>query len=83
MSSHSIMRLGIANRTLHYSDTVSPSVLQKCDTFQVGIIGGSGFYNLEELKVDEEVAVETEFGDPSDKFAVGKIGAVDCVVLAR
>ena len=51
--------------------------------FQVGIIGGSGFYNLEELKVDEEVAVETEFGDPSDKFAVGKIGPVDCVVLAR
>ena len=51
--------------------------------FQVGIIGGSGFYNLEELKIDEEVAVETEFGHPSDKFVIGKIGRVDCVVLAR
>jgi len=58
------------------------STIMDC-SIKVGIIGGSGFYNLEELKVDEEVAVETEFGDPSDKFAVGKIGAVDCVVLAR
>ena len=82
MSSHSIMRRGIVNRTL-LRYLLKNSVLQKCDTSQVGIIGGSGFYNLEELKVDEEVAVETEFGDPSDKFAVGKIGAVDCVVLAR
>merc|ERR1712037_331410 len=52
-------------------------------SIKVGIIGGSGFYNLEELKIDEEVAVETEFGHPSDKFVIGKIGRVDCVVLAR
>ena len=52
-------------------------------SIKIGIIGGSGFYNLEELNVREEVAVETEFGDPSDKLALGQIAGVDCVVLVR
>ena len=50
---------------------------------KVGIIGGTGFYNLEELENREEVEVPTEFGNPSDKLVTGTIGGVDCVALAR
>eukprot|EP00094_Tigriopus_californicus_P001392 TCALIF_01347-PA protein Name:"Similar to MTAP S-methyl-5'-thioadenosine phosphorylase (Bos taurus)" AED:0.07 eAED:0.07 QI:157/0.75/1/1/1/1/5/2092/219 len=51
--------------------------------FKIGIIGGSGFYDLEELTEAQEVTVETEFGIPSDNLVTGKIDGVDCVVLAR
>ena len=40
---------------------------------QVGIIGGSGLYQMPELTEIEEVAVPTPFGDPSDKFIIGTL----------
>ncbi|NER83561.1 MAG: S-methyl-5'-thioadenosine phosphorylase, partial [Leptolyngbya sp. SIO1D8] len=33
---------------------------------QIGIIGGSGLYNMEALTKIEEVRVDTPFGNPSD-----------------
>ncbi len=50
---------------------------------QIGIIGGSGFYELEGLDATQSVEVKTEFGAPSDPVVVGKVAGVDCVVLAR
>ena len=40
---------------------------------KVGIIGGSGLYQMPELTEIEEVAVSTPFGDPSDKFIIGTL----------
>ncbi|MBU1078475.1 MAG: S-methyl-5'-thioadenosine phosphorylase [Spirochaetes bacterium] len=41
---------------------------------RIGIIGGSGVYEMEELIVIDEVGVKTPFGDPSDKILIGKFG---------
>ncbi|HET6613908.1 MAG TPA: S-methyl-5'-thioadenosine phosphorylase [Kofleriaceae bacterium] len=49
----------------------------------VGVIGGSGIYDLVGLTEIEEVAVETPFGAPSDRFITGRIGDVGVVFLAR
>ncbi len=42
-------------------------------TARVGIIGGSGLYQMPELHDVEEVRVETPFGSPSDPFIVGTL----------
>jgi 5'-methylthioadenosine phosphorylase len=49
----------------------------------VGIIGGSGVYNLDALIDMREEAVATPWGEPSDRLRLGKIGATDAVFLAR
>lgn len=50
---------------------------------QIGIIGGSGLYNLEGLKKVKEVAVKTPFGNPSDKIITGEIAGVKVGFIAR
>ena len=50
---------------------------------QVGIIGGSGFYNLPELDDPVFRSVETDYGSPSDQLVEGTIHGVPCVVIAR
>jgi 5'-methylthioadenosine phosphorylase len=52
-------------------------------TAQIGIIGGSGLYQMPELKEVEEVRVETPFGDPSDAFVVGTLEGVRVAFLPR
>ncbi len=42
------------------------------DSVKTGIIGGSGIYAVENLKVLEEKAISTPFGDPSDKILIGQ-----------
>jgi 5'-methylthioadenosine phosphorylase len=42
-------------------------------TAKIGIIGGSGLYQMPELQDIEEVAVETPFGSPSDNLIVGTL----------
>lgn len=49
----------------------------------VGIIGGSGLYEMEGLTEVETVSVDTPWGKPSDELAVGKIGDVRLVFLPR
>ena len=49
----------------------------------IGVIGGSGLYDMEELKNVEEVAVDTPFGEPSDKYIVGELEGVKMVFLPR
>ena len=50
-------------------------------TAEIGIIGGSGFYGLVENL--EEIRVETPFGAPSDKIAVGNIYGKKVAFLPR
>ncbi|MDT4952648.1 MAG: 5-methylthioadenosine phosphorylase [Acidobacteriota bacterium] len=52
-------------------------------TAQIGIIGGSGLYQMPELKDIEEVQVETPFGSPSDAFIVGTLEGVRVAFLPR
>ncbi len=39
----------------------------------IGIIGGSGLYQMPELKNIREIEVDTPFGKPSDAFIVGEL----------
>ncbi len=49
----------------------------------VGIIGGSGLYQIEGIKQVKEVAVKTPFGEPSDKFITGELEGIPVVFLPR
>lgn len=49
----------------------------------IGIIGGSGLYEMPGLKVLEEKRLKTPFGDPSDAYIVGEIEGRRVVFLSR
>jgi 5'-methylthioadenosine phosphorylase len=49
----------------------------------IGVLGGSGIYDLEGLTNVEEVAVETPFGPPSDRILTGELGDARLAFLAR
>lgn len=49
----------------------------------VGVIGGSGLYEMDELEDVREVALETPFGKPSDSYITGRLGDVNMVFLPR
>src|SRR5258707_13960273 len=49
----------------------------------IGIIGGSGLYQMPELENVREVAVDTPFGKPSDAFIVGELDGVKVAFLPR
>jgi 5'-methylthioadenosine phosphorylase len=51
------------------------------DSAKVGVIGGSGFYEL--LGNAREVALDTPFGAPSDSYFLGEIGGVPVAFLPR
>jgi 5'-methylthioadenosine phosphorylase len=52
-------------------------------TAKIGIIGGSGLYQMPELKDVEEVSVDTPFGSPSDAFIVGTLEGERVAFLPR
>ena len=49
----------------------------------IGIIGGSGLYQMSGLTDTHEVAVDTPFGTPSDNFIVGTLEGKRVAFLAR
>ncbi len=49
----------------------------------LGVIGGSGLYQMTGLEDAREERVGTPFGDPSDAFLRGRISGRDLVFLAR
>src|SRR3954468_17036614 len=53
------------------------------ETVNIGIIGGSGLYQMPELENVREQKVETPFGDPSDAFIVGELEGVTVAFLPR
>ena len=50
---------------------------------KIGIIGGSGLYQMEALTEVQELNIDTPFGSPSDALIVGKIADVPVAFLAR
>jgi 5'-methylthioadenosine phosphorylase len=49
----------------------------------IGVIGGSGLYQMEGLTNIEEVSVDTPFGAPSDNFIIGALDGARIAFLAR
>src|SRR6267378_2304743 len=50
---------------------------------RIGVIGGSGLYNMPGLENAREVRVKTPFGDPSDALVVGQLEGKRVAFLAR
>ena len=51
--------------------------------YRIGVIGGSGLYQMEGLVVKETRAVETPFGPPSDPYVLGELDGCGVAFLAR
>ncbi|MCP4330931.1 MAG: S-methyl-5'-thioadenosine phosphorylase [Alphaproteobacteria bacterium] len=49
----------------------------------IGVIGGSGIYDIDGLSEAEWIAVDSPFGTPSDQLLRGKLGGQDVVFLPR
>jgi len=50
---------------------------------RIGIIGGSGVYDLPGLEDIEEVSIQTPFGEPSDQYILGTVHGQRVAFLAR
>ncbi len=50
---------------------------------RIGVIGGSGLYEMEELTDRHETNVSTPFGDPSDAFILGTLEGKQVCFLSR
>ena len=50
---------------------------------KIGIIGGSGLYQMPELTEVDEIELQTPFGDPSDKFILGTLAGERVAFLPR
>ncbi len=49
----------------------------------IGVIGGSGLYDMEGLEQVERITLETPFGAPSDEYVTGVLNGVKMVFLPR
>ena len=49
----------------------------------LGVIGGSGIYDIETLEDVQELRVKTPFGDPSDSVVVGTLAGLRVAFLPR
>ena len=50
---------------------------------KVGIIGGSGLYNLKELEKVDNVQLDTPFGKPSSDFLTGEVHDIPVIFIPR
>ncbi len=53
------------------------------DNINIGIIGGTGIYELDNMILIDEIKIKTPFGEPSDKYIIGKLGEVKIAFLSR
>jgi 5'-methylthioadenosine phosphorylase len=53
------------------------------ETVKIGVIGGSGLYEMAAITDRKEVEIETPYGRPSDAFVVGTLEAKRVAFLAR
>ena len=50
---------------------------------KIGIIGGSGLYNLKELEKVDKVQLDTPFGEPSSDFLTGEVHNIPVIFIPR
>src|SRR6266851_2869261 len=79
----------IPNST-HYEDSFMAKTKSKkkarstgSEPVRIGVIGGSGLYNMPGIERAREVRVKTPFGDPSDALVVGTLEGKRVAFLAR
>lgn len=53
------------------------------ESIRIGVIGGSGVYDLPGLSQAREVQIDTPFGPPSDNYILGEIDGQGVAFLAR
>ena len=53
------------------------------DQIEIGIIGGSGLYQMSELRNTSEVAIRTPFGATSDNIIIGELTGTPVAFIAR
>ncbi len=51
--------------------------------WKIGIIGGSGLYEIDALEESRWITVDTPWGSPSDQLLTGRIGGAEFVFLPR
>jgi 5'-methylthioadenosine phosphorylase len=56
---------------------------EKGGGFTLGVIGGSGLYELPGLAATEELKVDTPYGAPSDAIVRGRLGSTTMLFLPR
>lgn len=49
----------------------------------LGVIGGSGLYKMEDLRIVEELDLDTPFGKPTSPIVIGNLGEKTIAFLAR
>jgi 5'-methylthioadenosine phosphorylase len=49
----------------------------------IGIIGGSGLYNIEGIALKKKKKISTPFGEPSGPYEIGEFSGVDIIFLPR
>ncbi|RJQ41729.1 MAG: S-methyl-5'-thioadenosine phosphorylase [Nitrospiraceae bacterium] len=49
----------------------------------IGVIGGSGVYEIEGVVIKEEKRISTPFGEPSDSYRIGEISGIEVAFLPR
>ncbi|ELR99668.1 S-methyl-5'-thioadenosine phosphorylase [Gloeocapsa sp. PCC 73106] len=52
-------------------------------TAKIGIIGGSGLYQMEAFTDTHELTIDTPFGSPSDSLIIGTLGGTTVAFLPR
>ncbi|HEX3126376.1 MAG TPA: S-methyl-5'-thioadenosine phosphorylase [Thermoanaerobaculia bacterium] len=50
---------------------------------RIGVVGGSGLYQMEGLVIREERRIQTPFGDPSDPYVIGELDGRMVAFLPR
>jgi 5'-methylthioadenosine phosphorylase len=50
---------------------------------RIGVIGGSGLYDMPGITDREEITLETPYGDPSDQFVIGTLAGQRVAFLPR
>ena len=53
------------------------------DKVSIGVIGGSGLYQIEAFKAVKEISLSTPFGKPSDPLIVGTLSGIRAAFLSR
>ncbi|MEM1182336.1 MAG: S-methyl-5'-thioadenosine phosphorylase [Acidobacteriota bacterium] len=51
--------------------------------YAIGVVGGSGLYQMDAIEILEERRIETPFGEPSDAFMLGELDGTKIAFLPR
>ncbi len=50
---------------------------------EIGVIGGSGLYEMPGFEAEKEISLETPWGTPSDAYVVGRLAGREVAFLSR